>query len=255
MGGALLKGLVKTQAASSVAVFEPNSSRAQALAEDLGIVALPDSAAAAEAQTLILAIKPQVLATVAPQIAPHLKSDSLLISVLAGVTLQRLATCFPIPALIRAMPNTPALMGAGVTALSCADAVSAAQRQVATQIFEAVGQVLLVPENYMDAITALSGSGPGYLAVILEALIDGGVQAGLPRDLASTLAVQTMLGTASLVQAEQLHPAVLKDRVTSPGGTTIAGIAVLEAAGLRGTIMAAIQAAQARSQALNAPLL
>lgn len=249
MGSALLQGLVRTHSASSLAVYEPNTARAADLVETLGIQALPHIQAVASFKTVILAVKPQILATVASQVA--LAPETLLISILAGASLARLSKAFAIPAIIRAMPNTPALVGVGMTALSCATAVSPAQQAEAEAIFAAVGQVVTVPEGYMDAVTALSGSGPGYLAVILEGLIDGGVQAGLPRDLATTLAVQTMLGTATLAQTESLHPAVLKDRVTSPGGTTIAGIATLEAAGVRGTLMQTIQAACSRSRSLN----
>ncbi len=245
MGSALLQGLVNVHKPDTLAVYEPNAARAAALVDALGIQALPSLEAVADFETVILAVKPQVLAAVAAQLT--LAPDTLLISILAGASLARLSAAFAVPAIIRAMPNTPALVGAGMTALACAPGVSPGQLAQAEAIFAAVGQVLTVPEGYMDAVTAVSGSGPGYLAVILEGLIDGGVQAGLPRDLAMTLAVQTMLGTATLAQQEHLHPAVLKDRVTSPGGTTIAGIAVLEAAGLRGTLMQAVQAAYSRS--------
>lgn len=249
MGGALLQGLAQTYKPETLAVFEPNAARAAVLVDSLGIQALASLEAVTDFETVILAVKPQVLDAVATQLT--LTPDSLLISILAGASLARLGAAFAVPAIIRAMPNTPALVGAGMTALCCAPGVSAAQQTQAEAIFASVGQVLSVPEGYMDAVTAVSGSGPGYLAVVLEGLIDGGVQAGLPRDLATTLALQTLLGTATLLQTEHLHPAVLKDRVTSPGGTTIAGIAVLEAAGLRGTLMQAVQAACSRSRSLS----
>ncbi len=249
MGGALLQGLASIHNPATLAVYEPNPDRAATLVQTLGIQALANLEAVAAFETVILAVKPQVLEAVAAQLT--LNPKTLLISILAGASLSRLASAFKIPAIVRAMPNTPALVAAGMTALCCCPEVSPAQQAHAEAIFGSVGQVLTVPEAYMDAVTAVSGSGPGYVALILEGLIDGGVQAGLPRDLATTLAIQTVLGTATLAQKEQLHPAVLKDRVTSPGGTTIAGIAVLEAAGLRGTLMQAVQAAWSRSRSLN----
>ena len=149
------------------------------------------------------------------------------------------------------MPNTPATVGAGVTALAAGDGVSAEQRSQARTIFASVGTVVEVPESQMDAVTALSGSGPGYMALVVEALADGGVAVGLPRAIALELAIATVRGTGELLHQGNLHPAVLKDRVTSPGGTTIAGIAALEAGGLRSALMEAVRAAHQRSQELG----
>jgi pyrroline-5-carboxylate reductase len=139
----------------------------------------------------------------------------------------------------------------GLTAIAAGSDVSAEQMELATQIFQAVGEVVTIPESLMDAVTGLSGSGPAYVAIAIEALADGGVAAGLPRAIADRLALQTVLGTATLLQESQLHPAQLKDRVTSPGGTTIAGVRQLEQAGFRSALIEAVMAATKRSQELG----
>ncbi|MGF1576692.1 MAG: pyrroline-5-carboxylate reductase [Cyanophyceae cyanobacterium] len=275
MGSALLRGLIQSglYEPTQVGLSEPNASQAESLAQELGIQVLPDNHVAAEAEILILAIKPQVFPIIAAQLATsspdlthpdpthldptHLNpaktglSGQSVISIMAGIRLQELTTAFPQRSVMRAMPNTPALVGAGMTALCGSPTVTPAQTQAATAIFEAVGSVLWLPESQMDAVTALSGSGPGYIAVIAEALIDGGVRVGLARPVATQLAIQTLLGTATLMQQENLHPAVLKDRVTSPGGTTIAGINALEQGSLRATLMQAVWVAWQRSQELG----
>ncbi|NJL98339.1 MAG: pyrroline-5-carboxylate reductase [Synechococcaceae cyanobacterium SM2_3_2] len=265
MGSALLRGLIQSHLyePNQVGLSEPNASQAEALAQELGILVLPDNHVAAEAEILILATKPQVFPTIAAQLAasssdlmPPDRAESQfpsqsVISIMAGIRLQELTAAFPNRSVIRAMPNTPALVGAGMTALCCSPTVTPGQTEAATAIFEAVGSVLWLPESQMDAVTALSGSGPGYIAVIAEALIDGGVRVGLARPVATQLAIQTLLGTATLLQQENLHPAVLKDRVTSPGGTTIAGINALEQGSLRATLMQAVWAAWQRSQELG----
>jgi len=152
---------------------------------------------------------------------------------------------------VRAMPNTPATVGAGMTAIASGEHATADHLQQARTIFEAVGDVVEVPENLINAVTGLSGSGPGYVAIMIEALADGGVAAGLPRVIALQLAIQTVKGTATLLQETDLHPAVLKDRVTSPGGTTIAGIAQLEAGNLRAALISAVRAACDRADELG----
>ncbi|MGB7273640.1 MAG: pyrroline-5-carboxylate reductase, partial [Geitlerinemataceae cyanobacterium] len=151
----------------------------------------------------------------------------------------------------RAMPNTPATIGAGMTAIAPGVYADDEALQQARNILEVVGEVVDVPESLMDAVTGLSGSGPGYVAIVIEALTDGGVAAGLPRSIAARLALQTVLGTALMIVKSGMHPAQLKDRVTSPGGTTIAGIAELEKAGVRSAFIEAIQAASRRSQELG----
>ncbi|MEO0853191.1 MAG: pyrroline-5-carboxylate reductase [Cyanobacteria bacterium J06648_11] len=252
MGGALLRGIVRSgvRSAMEVGVSEPNRQLGTALADELGIRYLEDNAAAARADVLLLAVKPQIFSTVVEQLRSHLQS-TVIISILAGVSLSQLETAFPDRAVVRVMPNTPALVGEGMSVLSLGSQVSEAQAEEVRSLFAAVGRVLTVPESQMDAVTAVSGSGPGFLAVWLEALIDGGVNVGLPREIATELAIQTALGTAKLLQSESLHPALLKDRVTSPGGTTIAGVTAMERGGVRAATIEAVKAAAERSRQLR----
>jgi pyrroline-5-carboxylate reductase len=175
----------------------------------------------------------------------------LIISIVAGVSLEVLEGSLPNSRVIRVMPNTPTLVGAGMAALAPGSGVTPDDLTLALDMFGSVGQAVVVEERLMDAVTGLSGSGPAFVAVFIEALADGGVKMGLPRPLALTLAIQTVRGTARLCHQEQLHPAVLKDLVTSPGGTTIAGLHALESSGFRGAVMDAVTAAAARSKELG----
>ncbi len=251
MGEALLSRLLvqKIYSAEQVIVSDPQAQRRAVLAERYSIAVTAENQAAAQAPVLLLAIKPQVFeAVVANLQAP---ADQLVLSILAGLPLRRLEAAFPGQPVIRTMPNTPAIVGAGITAIAAGAEASAEHVALARQIFVAVGEVVEVPESLLDAVTGLSGSGPGYLALVTEAMIDGGVAVGLPRPIATQLALQTLRGTAELLQVQQLHPAQLKDQVTSPGGTTIAGIALLEQAGLRSALIEAVRAACRRSQELG----
>jgi pyrroline-5-carboxylate reductase len=202
-----------------------------------------------KADTILLAVKPQALQSAVAGL--DIKADRLIISILAGVTLRQLSDIFPKQAILRTMPNTPATVGAGITALAGNAAMTDEHYQTANAIFQAVGKVVRVSESQLDAVTGLSGSGPAYVAIMVEALADGGVAAGLPRPIAQELALQTVLGTAQLLDQQQLHPAICKDRVTSPGGTTIAGIRALEQGGFRSTLIEAVLAAANRSQELG----
>lgn len=206
-----------------------------------------NDAVASNSQVLLLAIKPQIFAKVAAPLASSISPKCLVLSILAGVTLGTLEAAFPGSPVIRVMPNTPATVGAGMAAIAAGNYANQTHLDLAHQLFSAVGQVVTVPESLMDAVTGLSGSGPAYVALVLEALTDGGVAVGLPRPIAAQLALQTLLGTAKLVDETGLHPAQLKDQVTSPGGTTIAGVAALEQAGLRSALIKAVQAAYHRS--------
>lgn len=252
MGSALLSRVVQGGIipAPQIGLSEPNLERARALASELGIQVLEGNRAAAQAEILLLAVKPQVFPQVAHEIRGEIGS-SLVISIMAGISCSTLETLFPDRAVVRTMPNVPALVGEGMTALAAGSLATPDQVAQAKQVLEAVGQVVILPEAQLDAVTAVSGSGPGYLSLIAEAMIDGGVKAGLPRDLAMQLVFQTLKGTGILLQQEGKSPALLKDRVTSPGGTTIAGISVLEDNGVRGAIIEAIEAAQERSQELG----
>jgi pyrroline-5-carboxylate reductase len=259
MGEALISRLLEQGMflPDAIWVSDPQPQRRQFLSETYGIFTVADNQqVVSTCNVLLLAIKPQILATVVDQLKPLIEGHSettspLLLSILAGTTLARLSTAFPGWPVIRAMPNTPATVGAGITALAAGAAVTAEHMRLATSIFQSVGDVVEVPEYQMDAVTALSGSGPGYIALVIEALADGGVAAGLSRATAMQLALQTVKGTAELLQQSEMHPGVLKDRVTSPGGTTIAGITHLETAGLRAALIGAVRAAQQRSQELG----
>lgn len=243
-----------TIAPAQILVSEPMAARRSLLVERYGVQTTDDNRSLlAQAAVVVLAIKPQMFATVAAQVAGawNAAQPPLVLSILAGTPLAKLEAAFGGCPVVRAMPNTPATVGAGVTAIAPGSRVTADHMAQARQIFEAIGSVVEVPESLMDAVTGLSGSGPAFVALFVEALTDGGVAAGLPRATASTLALQTVLGTAQLLLETELHPAVLKDRVTSPGGTTIAGVAALERAGLRSAVIEAVQAAWQRSRSLG----
>lgn len=259
MGEALLSRLVSkgSYQPSEILVSEPNSQRRLFLAQQYGVGVTADNRAAACAtEILFLAIKPQVFETVVSDLAGTLSSfpeemAPLVVSILAGTPLAKLEAGFPGWPVIRAMPNTPATVGAGISAITPGSKVKPSHLKTAHQILEVVGDVVEVPESMMDAVTGLSGSGPAYVTILVEALTDGGVYAGLPRPIAARLALQTVLGTATLLQETKMHPAELKDRVTSPGGTTIAGLAQLEKAGFRSALIEAVKAAALRSQELG----
>lgn len=204
-------------------------------------------------EILLLAIKPQIFDIVSQELST-LKNQNdkpLILSILAGVTLTKLQSAFPSQPIIRVMPNTPALVGAAMTAIAPNSQVTTDDISLAKSIFSAIGDLIEVSETLMDGVTGLSGSGPAFVALMIEALADGGVVAGLPRTVAQQLALQTVLGTAELIKTKQLHPAQLKDQVTSPGGTTIAGVAQLEKQGFRSAVIEAVKAAYLRSQELG----
>lgn len=205
--------------------------------------------AAWAAPVVVLAVKPQQLEAVAAGAGPA-PPGSLLISVLAGVALERLQRLFPGRACVRAVPNTPCLVQAGLTGLAWGQGVDLEQRQWVSRLFARVGEVWELPEHQLDAFLALTSSGPAFVALVAEAMSDGAVAAGLPRALAHHLAHRTLAGTASLLQAQELHPGQLKDMVSSPGGTTIAGLRELERAGVRSALLEAVLAAAERSREL-----
>jgi pyrroline-5-carboxylate reductase len=206
-----------------------------------------------KSEVVVLAVKPQVAATVLREIAPAVQERHLLISVVAGLRLATMqAILGPRVRLVRAMPNTPCLVGASATAYCSGSTARPEDCALVERIFQAVGECLAVPEEWLDAVTGLSGSGPAYVAVVIEALTDGGVRAGLPREVAYRLTLQTVLGTVRLLRECQLHPAQLKDQVASPGGTTIAGLHRLEEGGLRAALINAVVAATERARQLGA---
>jgi pyrroline-5-carboxylate reductase len=256
MAEALAGGLVAAGVAPDrIRAADPDPARRKLLEERLGIETTADNdEAAAGRDAVVVAVKPGVAAAaLAEAVARPGDPAPLWISIVAGVPLASLEAALPRGArVVRAMPNTPALVSAGATAI-CANAhCTAEDLALATALFESVGLCWVAPdESLLDAVTGLSGSGPAYVFVFLEALADAGVRVGLPRDAASRLAAQTVLGAAKLVAEGGRHPAQLKDQVTSPGGTTIAGLERLEAGGLRAAVYEAVAAATRRSKELG----
>ena len=259
-GGVMAEAIIsrllnnKLYRSHEVLVSDPNQQRREFLKQTYRVHITENNQIVVDSgEVLLLSIKPQVLDKVLASlnVVERPQPYPLIISILAGVPLLRLETGFPKYPVLRVMPNAPATVGAGMTAISPGQEVKQNHLALATTLFEAVGQVVQVPESLMDAVTGLSGSGPAFVAMMIEALADGGVSAGLPREIAIQLALQTILGTVQLLQDTELHPAQLKDKVTSPGGTTIAGVAQLEKAGFRSAIIEAIQAAYQRSQQLG----
>jgi pyrroline-5-carboxylate reductase len=258
MGEALAGGLVAAGVpAERVRATDPEPARRAAVAQALGIAVGDDNAALVrESDVVVVAVKPPLVG----RVLAALRKDAgaglarpLWVSIVAGASLAKLGAELPAGArVVRAMPNTPALVRAGATAFVANAAATATDRAVAQALFESVGLTWEAPdEGLLDAVTGLSGSGPGYVFVFLEALADAGVRAGLPREAAHRLACQTVLGSARLALESGLHPGQLKDRVTSPGGTTIAGLARLEAGGLRAAVLDAVEAATRRSRELG----
>lgn len=254
MAEALIGGLLAGQVcpAESIWATDPVAERRDRLKSQFGIlVGSANREAVAWADVVVLAVKPQALPAVLGELGPTL-ARALVISIVAGVTIRTIAEQMAgAMRVVRAMPNTPALVREGMTALALGAGVSEEDSQLARTVFDVVGRVVLVEERLMDAVTGLSGSGPAYVFLAIEALADGGVKMGLARQTAELLAAQTVLGAARLVLESGMHPAQLKDRVASPGGTTIAGLYQLEQGRFRATLMAAVEAATIRSKELG----
>ncbi len=255
MGGALLKGLAaqgSEQAARLVAV-DIDEVRLKALHLELGIATDTSAqAAVADAEVVVLAVKPWVIPTVLTEIRATLPPEATLISIAAGVRLATLEEFLPPQTpVVRGMPNTPALIGAGITALAHGSSATEKHLQLASKVLGQLGSVVAVPENSLDAVTGLSGSGPAYVYLFIEALIDAGVREGLSRDVARKLTLETVIGSARLVKESGGHPAQLKDAVTTPGGTTIAALAALESGGFRGLVFDAVHRATEVSRLLG----
>lgn len=256
MAEALLSGLVQPHSsvpAEAIWASDVAEERLQSLRERYGIHTStfnPDVVNAAE--IVILAVKPHVLPAVLSEIAEYVTESRLILSIAAGVKIDMIQAALPAGTrVIRAMPNVAALAHAGVAAISRGAHATAYDAQIANAIFQAVGETVQVEERLMDAVTGLSGSGPGYVFAIINALIDGGVKTGLPRPIAATLAMHTVYGAAKMLIDTGEHPMKLRDLVTSPGGTTIAGLHALEQGGLTATLMNAVEAATRRSQELG----
>jgi pyrroline-5-carboxylate reductase len=254
MAEAVLRGLLRAGVAPQrLYASDIRPERLDYLASELGICTCADNREALRhAEVAVIAVKPQDAPVLLADMQAAAHPGHLVVSVAAGVKLATIEAALPpgVP-VVRVMPNTPAFVSEGMAVLARGRHATAEHEAIVRRIFETVGRVLVLPEAKMDAVTALSGSGPGYVAVVIEALADGGVAAGLPRDVALQLAAQTVLGTARLVLDRGLHPGVLKDMVASPAGTTIAGLAVLESAGVRGAFIQAVLAATRRGEELG----
>jgi len=255
MARALAGGLVEAgMAPSQILAADPIALARDVFKEAIGTNAVEDNAeVVSQADVVVLAVKPGAISSVLAELDPALCARPLWISIAAGVPLEKLQSALPADArIVRTMPNTPALVGAGATAYFPAPTVTEAEIQLTETLLEAAGWCWRAPnEALLDAVTGLSGSGPAYVFLILEALADAGVCQGLPRDAAQALATRTVFGAAKLALETGTHPGQLKDQVTSPGGTTIAGLEQLEAHGVRAAIYDAVRAATERSKALR----
>ncbi len=255
MAGALIKGLLGAHACrpEDILVTDVREDRLAQLRREHGVATSTDNASAATwADVVVLATKPQIFDRLLTQIERAVRPETLVISIAAGVPVSAIEGRLPAGTrVVRTMPNTPAIVEAGATAIAAGTHATTDDLAVARAIFSSVGVVVQLDESLVDAATGLSGSGPAYIFLIIEALSDAGVKVGLHRDSALLLAAQTVLGSAKLLIDTGEHPGRLKDMVTSPGGTAIAGLHTLEAGGLRTTLMNAVEAATRRAQELG----
>jgi len=255
IGSAIARGIIRAGLVNKESVMSSDVSDElrQAIARDLDIKVTPDNGALCDfAEIIILAVKPQIVDPVAREIAKKLGKSKLLVSVAAGVPLGRIETHLERGArVVRVMPNIPCVIGAGAAGFAGGGHATAADLEKVGAILNSFGVGLAVEEKYLDAVTGLSGSGPAYVFLFMEALADGGVQVGLSRDVALKLAMQTVYGAARMALESNKHLSELKDEVTSPGGTTIAGLYAMEQNGFRGTVMKAVVSATRRSQELG----
>ncbi len=251
MGSALLHGVLEAGVVSpgDVSVADAVDAAADSAAQRFGVARSDNAGVVAASDALLLCVKPNDAVALLER---EDFSGKLIVSIVAGLTLERLEAAAGSGArVVRVMPNTPAQIGLGATAFAPGAAATREDAELVQSIFDAVGLAVEVPEKLLDVVTGLSGSGPAYVYTIIEALADGGVLKGLPRDLSLRLAAQTLAGAAAMVLESGEHPAALRDMVTSPGGTTIAGLEALEKGGLRPALIAAVRAATERSVELG----
>jgi pyrroline-5-carboxylate reductase len=254
MAEALIKGMLSADIAKSrqMVVTDTSSARLDYLKKYNITPARSNKEAVEQAEIVLLCVKPQVMDVVLADIAAVADSSKLVISIAAGITISRIEKALSSnPRVIRVMPNTPALVLSGAAGLAKGSSATNEDMELAQEIFSAVGRAVVVDEKLMDAVTGLSGSGPAFVFTVIEALSDAGVKVGIPRLLALELAAQTVFGSAKMVLDTKEHPAKLRDMVTSPGGTTIAGMHELEKGKLRAVLMNAVEAATRRSMELG----
>lgn len=252
MGETLLSGMLRGgRPAASLLVGEKRAERAAELTERYGVRVLDNPEAATLADTVLLVVKPQDMADLLAEVAPVLRPGQLLVSLAAGITTGWIEARVPDGvAVVRVMPNTPALVDEGMAAISAGSVCTEEHLVEAEAVLAATGKVLRVPERQQDAVTAISGSGPAYIFFVVESMIEAGVHLGLPRATATDLVVQTVIGSAKLLRETGEHPTVLRERVTSPGGTTAAAVRELEEHKVRAAFLVAMEAARDRSRAL-----
>jgi len=258
MAEAIIKGMLSSSLINRSNIFasEPNKSRQTFLISEYKIKVLKDNLdLVKKTDVLIIAVKPQIIRQVLKDVAEHINAKKLVISVAAGVPISQIEEAISNGkkkklSIVRTMPNTPSVVQEGVTAITAGKGIGKLDLKISHEIFQTVGRTVEVPEDQIDAVTGLSGSGPAYIFMIIEALSDAGVKMGLSRKVANELTIQTVLGSALLVRETGTSPGELKNRVTSPGGTTIAGLHALEKGSLRATLMNAVEKATLRSKEL-----
>ena len=252
MGETLLSGLVRAgRRVDALLVGEKRPDRARELEERYGVAVVSNVDAARKADTIAVVVKPQDMAVLLEEIAPELRPGQLLVSLAAGITTAFIEARVPDGvAVVRVMPNTPALVDVGMAAIAPGSHCDDAHLAEAESLMASTGKVLRVPERQMDAVTAISGSGPAYIFFVVESMIEAGVHLGLPRATATDLVVQTVVGSATMLRETGTHPVVLREQVTSPGGTTAAALRELEVHKVRAAFLAAMEAARDRSRAL-----
>jgi pyrroline-5-carboxylate reductase len=252
MGETLLSGLLRAgRSPDELVITERRAERAAELAERYGVRALDNAEAAAGADTLVVVVKPQDMAALLDEIGPHVGPGDLVVSLAAGITTTFLESHLPDGrAVVRVMPNTPALVDQGMAAVSAGAHCSTEQLREAEELLAATGKVVEVPEKMQDAVTAISGSGPAYIFYVVEAMIEAGVVLGMPRSTATELVVQTLYGAATMIKETGQHPTVLREQVTSPGGTTASALRELDDHKVRAAFISAREAAATRSRQL-----
>lgn len=258
MAEAMIKGLLRGGdfAIAQIAASGPRDERMRELRDTYGIYATVDNKVPAASEIVVLSVKPQILSRVLDEVGSTISPDALVISIAAGVPVAAIqARLAAGTRVVRAMPNTPALVDAAATAIARGEFARESDLDDARRIFDAVGLTVVLEEAQLDAVTGLSGSGPAYVFLIIEALSDAGVKVGLSRRTSQLLAAQTLLGSAKLLLETNEHPGRLKDMVTSPGGTAITGLHTLEHGGVRTTLMNAVEAATRRSRELGEAML
>lgn len=252
MGETLLSGLVRAgRRVDNLLIGEKRPDRARELEERYGVAVVSNLEAARKADTVALVVKPQDMAAVLEEITPELRSGQLLVSLAAGITTSFIEARVPTGvAVVRVMPNTPALVDEGMAAISPGSHCDEQHLAEAEDLLASTGRVIRIPEKQQDAVTAISGSGPAYLFFVVESMIEAGVHLGLPRATATELVVQTVVGSAKMLRETGTHPAILREQVTSPGGTTASALRELEVHKVRAAFLAAMEAARNRSREL-----